>query len=633
MINDVGVDIDDEPYTAPPGEEGFDINHKGSKYEAFEGLSEQVASLSHVIQAQCKALCHLHDMLYRPYLNSQFSNTYDIYLEILNHVDCCLNGALHRNTPNWRLLNACPCCSYQLKDELPLAFKWLASIDGNNSLKRWVSSTYGLTAQEDSRKPHSDYWIDQMTVDAFKDEPSKSSLDQQDDWEDLVNVPVESETSFNCTEWWRNAGPKQQKKMFSVFDESGIFIAAYQHRFILLACNMVHSGKLAKYPLALMNQLLSVFGVNGRCTYDIGCVFMKTLANSSLGPLAQSLNLRMMVGVFHGITRHASLFHRHQTIKEHFTFWDQDKYAALTLTGIFLHNHYKETLTLIHTLSAELSAIKQALNLTDTDFARFHTEERSYLESLQEQPLSNQLQIRYIQVLDDLNERHQAQICVDTAYTKLQHAEAFTAHIKSQLTIKERWTVGGDEYNKYKDEVLLQKYHVALDELEHLMVMRLFKLSKFSLPGMGYKLWQQIGKALQRCSDAIQNAINKYNDIADYSFLGEFDVLRYSHTDMRELDWAKPTHREGSVKFFKLCHVYEEVEHLNIEVHCLRTAIHDEGAQMSATINKLLDSNPPLGQELQKRWKLHSTVNSVYLFQIDEIEAQPGFSGIRGHGQ
>ncbi|KAG2369714.1 hypothetical protein BDR07DRAFT_1266634, partial [Suillus spraguei] len=122
------------------------------------------------IQAQCKVLCHLHDMPYRPYLNSQFSDTYDIYLEILNHVDHRLNEVLHCNTPNWRLLNACPCCSYKLEDELPLAFKWLASIDGNNSLKRWASSTYGLTAREDSRKPRSGYWVDQMTVDAFKDE-------------------------------------------------------------------------------------------------------------------------------------------------------------------------------------------------------------------------------------------------------------------------------------------------------------------------------------------------------------------------------------------------------------------------------------------------------------------------------
>ncbi|KAG2737344.1 hypothetical protein P692DRAFT_20666420, partial [Suillus brevipes Sb2] len=82
----------------------------------------------------------------------------------------------------------------------------------------------------------------------------------------------------------------------------------------------------------------------------------------------------------------------------------------------------------------------------------------------------------------------QARIRVDTAYTKLQHAEAFTAHIESQLAIEERWTVGGDEYNKFKDEVSLQKYRVALDELERLVIMPLFELSKLSLSGTGKQM-------------------------------------------------------------------------------------------------------------------------------------------------
>ncbi|KAG1793275.1 uncharacterized protein HD556DRAFT_1443706 [Suillus plorans] len=222
-------------------------------------------------------------------------------------------------------------------------------------------------------------------------------------------------------------------------------------------------------------------------------------------------------------------------------------------------------------LTAELSAVKQALNLTDVDFIQFHADERTYLESLKEPPLQDRLQIRYVQVLDELAERQsdwirarevanqaltniaisnlhqintaitQARIRVDTAYTKLQNAEAFTSHIENQLAIEEHWTVGGDNYKKYKEEASLQKYHVALDELERLVVMHLFELSKLSLSGTGYKLRQQIGKALQRRSDAIRNAINKYNlqaaaldptwpqlswkDIADYSFLGEFDLL------------------------------------------------------------------------------------------------------------
>jgi hypothetical protein len=76
--------------------------------------------------------------------------------------------------------------------------------------------------------------------------------------------------------------------MFSVFDESGIFIAVCWHRFVLLACDMVKSGELyilvllsvhysklnlsAKYPLALMNQLLPIFGANGGDLHQIGLV-------------------------------------------------------------------------------------------------------------------------------------------------------------------------------------------------------------------------------------------------------------------------------------------------------------------------------------------------------------------------
>ena len=35
-------------------------------------------------------------------------------------------------------------------------------------------------------------------------------------------------------------------------------------------------------------------------------------------------------------THHATTFHRHQAIEEHFSFWDQDKYVNLSM---FLHTY------------------------------------------------------------------------------------------------------------------------------------------------------------------------------------------------------------------------------------------------------------------------------------------------------
>lgn len=43
--------------------------------------------------------------------------------------------------------------------------------------------------------------------------------------------------------------------MFAVFDESGIFIAACRHRFVLLACDMVRSGELLVHYFFTMYEI------------------------------------------------------------------------------------------------------------------------------------------------------------------------------------------------------------------------------------------------------------------------------------------------------------------------------------------------------------------------------------------
>lgn len=105
--------------------------------------------------------------------------------------------------------------------------------------------------------------------------------------------------------------------MFSVFDKSGIFIAACRHQFILFVCDMVKSGELcvilililssssltnllsSKYPLAILDHLLNVYGKNGGIAYNISYTFSKMLEHSCLGLHTHELNLRMMVGAFH----------------------------------------------------------------------------------------------------------------------------------------------------------------------------------------------------------------------------------------------------------------------------------------------------------------------------------------------
>ncbi|KAG2344689.1 hypothetical protein BDR05DRAFT_881947, partial [Suillus weaverae] len=122
------------------------------------------------IQAQCKTLASLHDIPYQPYLATQFSVTYDIYLEIIHRVQQHLQASLGHDTPNWHLLNASPACFYKLCNEPKLEFDWLISIDGNNSLKRWDSTIYGNTPCVNSHTAHSNYWVEPKAVDQFQNE-------------------------------------------------------------------------------------------------------------------------------------------------------------------------------------------------------------------------------------------------------------------------------------------------------------------------------------------------------------------------------------------------------------------------------------------------------------------------------
>ncbi|KAL4077482.1 hypothetical protein J3A83DRAFT_4087806, partial [Scleroderma citrinum] len=129
-------------------------------------------------------------------------------------------------------------------------------------------------------------------------------------------------------------------------------------------------------------------------------------------------------------------------------------------------------------------------------------------------------------------------------------------------------------------------------------------------------LHQQISKALQRCLEAIHNAISHYNtqaaalnppcppiswkDITEYSFLSKFDLLCHSCTDVQDNDWAKPVFHQATVKFFKLQHACEELIHVGMKVCHLWTSIHNERAHIAKFIDELLISDHILASEVKK---------------------------------
>jgi hypothetical protein len=80
-------------------------------------------------------------------------------------------------SPDWRLHHACPACTYKLKDEKPLLFSLLFTMDGNDSLKRIrrrVMDEDGIPGPSckhaDSRTIHNDFYLTWENVDKWAHE-------------------------------------------------------------------------------------------------------------------------------------------------------------------------------------------------------------------------------------------------------------------------------------------------------------------------------------------------------------------------------------------------------------------------------------------------------------------------------
>ncbi len=128
--------------------------------------------------------------------------------------------------------------------------------DGNNSLKRQRTlgnrSTADLRVFEDS-----DYFLSNEFVDSFAHEVKsrrdvRKAEDLSDDEDELEIISINEEgdptdgTSGTsaCSRNWKAAAADSKKKMWSIFEETGVFALCCRHGFILWLCDMRRSGEL-----------------------------------------------------------------------------------------------------------------------------------------------------------------------------------------------------------------------------------------------------------------------------------------------------------------------------------------------------------------------------------------------------
>jgi hypothetical protein len=202
------------------------------------------------VQAFVRALCDIHGVAPRPWLGTQFSVAFDVYLAIQARVDKRVQVALGRDAPNWRLKNACAPCMYKLEGETPLEIPFMCTFDGNNSLSRFetrereedlvdgTSAPGASKERRDDRVAPGDYYLP-------RDEVNKWAKEGMDELMKTFSPDVEDDDEQDgCAERWQNMKEDVTSRAYGLYDETGFFPCLCRHGFVLVVVDMVKSGEL-----------------------------------------------------------------------------------------------------------------------------------------------------------------------------------------------------------------------------------------------------------------------------------------------------------------------------------------------------------------------------------------------------
>jgi hypothetical protein len=165
---------------------------------------------------------------------------------------------------------------------------------------------------------------------------------------------------------------------------------------------------------------------------------------------------------------------------------------------------------------------------------------------------------------------------------------------------------------------------------------------------IGYSLRKHIANTLKARSVAIRTALDRYNaaalalspprevldwdQVVEYAFLSDFDLLCDAWQDIRKKPWATPAARLAIDQAFKLERAEEEVARLNIEVARLATYIRDEDSFLRAKETEVSTSHPALAHQIGIHRMERGRFNAHHLKVLGKIYLLVGYTGHIGFG-
>ncbi|KAF8230523.1 hypothetical protein L208DRAFT_1281425, partial [Tricholoma matsutake] len=131
----------------------------------------------------------------------------------------------------------------------------------------------------------------------------------------------------------------------------------------------------------------------------------------------------------------------------------------------------------------------------------------------------------------------------------------------------------------------------CLDDLEGLIISWMFELTKMNMSRTGVSSASATSPPQPNLS---------WNDVVEYAFLADFDLLWENRQDVRDCPWTKPAFCVVIDQYYKLEHACKEIQHLNIEIPRLITYIQDEDRFLCSKVAEVMEVNSGLAWQVEK---------------------------------
>ena len=118
-----------------------------------------------------------------------------------------------------------------------------------------------------------------------------------------------------------------------------------------------------------------------------------------------------------------------------------------------------------------------------------------------------------------------------------------------------------------------------------------------------------------------------WDQVVEYTFLADFDLLWDTRQDIRTRPWATPAARLAMDSYFKVLRAAEEIQRLNVEIPRLTTFMRDEEAYLFAKEMELTSTDAVLAHQVRIFRIQRGRFIGHHTAILNQLVALPGFTG------